>query len=232
MKAFFTYDGRLARSLLAAFQFFIVSVQFLATALPAILFDRLVGWQPTHGAIWLGVLSTVSIGPGAVAALSSMRAFVLEGGYPGRPFRTFWTGFSTAITRLWWFWTGLAVLEVLLAYNLALYGALDAVFIGAVLVGALLLVACVSMSCALLAGASGRPLLMLASAMRAAIVRPQAPAAWILLVAIGCGSTLVPVIGPNLALFAPGVCAWAILIVNDAVGFDRAVSDASTAAAS
>jgi len=229
VKALFAYDERLARSLLAAFWFFIVSVQFLATALPGILFDRLIGWQPTHGAIWLGVLSTVTVGPGVVAALSSMQAFIDEQGYPRRPFGRFWAAFRTAISRLWWFWAWLAGLELLLAYNLALYGDLDAVFIAATVVGVLLLVAVVSVSSAFLAGASGRPLTRLTAALRATVMRPQAPAAWILLVAVACGSTLVPVIGPNLALFMPGLCAWAILIVNHAVGFDQAaVPDAAT----
>ena len=77
------------------------------------------------------------------------------------------------------------------------------------------------MCCVALQGASGRPLAVLTIALQAAAARPLAPLAWLAALAAALAATQLPVFGPNLALFLPAACAWVMLAVNKAVGFDR-----------
>lgn len=220
MKALFAYDGRLAQTLLAVFQFFVVSVQFLLTTAPAAAVEAASGGEISHAAILLGGVAALPIGPGLYAALASMRAFLAEHGYPGKPLRRFWTAFAEAARRLWWLWCGAALLGTLLAYDAALYGERDAVFLAVTAGAALLFVAVVAVSCAALLGAAGRPSATLALALGAAAVRPLAPIAWLGIAALGLLLARTPFIGANLALFLPAGCAWAILVANAALGFD------------
>jgi hypothetical protein len=221
----FAYDGRLARVLLSVFQFFAVSVLFLLTALPAVMFDAAVSsaaaGRASHPAIWLGVLTALPIGPGAYAALSGMRDFIAERGYPGSPFRRFWKAFGAGAVQLRRMWAGSAGLGLLLAYNAALYGASDRAFLAVMAGGALVAVAVVSVCCVALQGVPGRPLAVLTLALHAAAARPLAPLAWLAVLVAALAATQLPLFGPNLALFLPAACAWAILSVNKAVGFDR-----------
>lgn len=219
-RALFAYDGRLARALLAVFQFFAVSVLFLLTALPALVLDQASG-SVSHAAIWLGVLAALPIGPGAYAALSSMRGFIAERGYPGSPLRRFGKAFAEGTVRLCWLWAGAAGIGLLLAYNAALYGSDDGAFLAVSALGALVAVAAIAVCCVALQGASGRPLAVLTLALHAATARPLAPAAWLAVLVTALAATQLPVFGANLALFLPAVGAWAILSVNKAVGFDR-----------
>jgi hypothetical protein len=223
-RAWLAYDGRLSRVLLTAFWCFIVSVQFLVTALPFAAVDRASGGSPSHAAIWLGALAALPIGPGAFAALRCTRES-LASGYPGRPFRRFWTAWAEGWRRLWRLWTGAAAIGLLLAYDAVLYGG-DAAFIGIAAAAALMLVALIAASGAALAGADGPALAVLTAGLRAAARRPQAPVAWLALATGAYGAAQIPVVGADLALFAPAGCAWAILIVNAATGFDRIAAEA------
>jgi len=227
MKGLFAYDGLIGRLLLSIFQFFIVSVQFLATALLAALYDRLVGWQATHVAVWLGALALLPIGPGVYAVLAAMRDFLAEGGYPGAPIRRFWRAYRDGATRLWWWWLGATAFAVLLGYNAALYGESAAVFAGIVIGAAVVAAASVAVCCAVLLGARGRPLQLLTAAFGAATVRPHAVLAWLFLLVAAAGAAAIPVIGPSLVPFLPALAGWAILIVNSATGFDAKLSAAA-----
>lgn len=219
-RGLFAYDGRLARVLLAVFQHFAVSVLFLLTALPAVVVDQASG-SVSHAAIWLGVLAALPIGPGAYAALSGMRGFIAERGYPGSPFRRFWKAFADGAMRLRWLWAGAAGIGLLLAYNAALYGDGDGAFLAIMASGALIAVAAVAVCCVALQGASGRPLEVLTIALHAATARPLAPLSWLAVLVAALAATQAPIFGPNLALFLPAVSAWAILTVNRRLGFDR-----------
>jgi hypothetical protein len=219
-KGLFAYDGRLARVLLAVFQFFAVSALFLLTALPAIVVDQASG-RASHAAIWLGVVAALPIGPGVYAVLAGMRDFIAEGGYPGAVFRRFWRAFATGAVQLRWLWAGTAVIELLLAYNAALYGSGDGAFVAITAGGALVAVAVIAVCCIALQGASGRPLELLTLALHAAAVRPLAPLAWLAVLVTALAATQLPVFGPNLALFLPAAAAWTVLTANRKLGFDR-----------
>lgn len=227
MKGLFAYDGLIGRLLLSIFQFFVVSVQFLATALLAVLYDRIVGWQATHLAVWLGALALLPMGPGVYAVLAAMRDFLTEGGYPGTPIRRFWRAYRDGATRLWWWWLGAAAFAVLLGYNAALYGESAIVFAGIVIGGALVVVASVAVCCAVLLGVRGRPLQLVAAALGSAARTPHAVFAWLFVVVAVAGASAIPVIGPSLALFLPALAGWAILIVNAATGVDGKLAAAA-----
>lgn len=227
MKGLFAYDGLIGRLLLSIFQFFVVSVQFLATALLAVLYDRIVGWQATHLAVWLGALALLPMGPGVYAVLAAMRDFLTEGGYPGTPIRRFWRAYRDGATRLWWWWLGAAAFAVLLGYNAALYGELAIVFAGIVIGGALVVVASVAVCCAVLLGVRGRPLQLVAAAFGSAARTPHAVFAWLFVLVAVAGASAIPVIGPSLALFLPALAGWAILIVNAATGVDGRLAAAA-----
>jgi hypothetical protein len=218
MTSWLAYDSRLSRVLLAVFWWFATSVQLLATALPFAAVDHAVGLS--HLGIWLGALAALPAGPGLYAALKCMRDFATDG-YPGAPLTTFWRAWARGWRRLWRIWTGAAVLGLLLAYNAVLYGAGDAAFAAVTIAAALILAALVAVAAASLNGADGPALAVLTTALRAAALRPQAPIAWLALSFLAYGSAQLPVVGPNLALFTPAACAFAILIVNAATGFDR-----------
>lgn len=219
------YDSRLSRVLMGAFWWFITSVQFLVTALPFAAVDHASGGTLTHAAIWLGAISALPIGPGAYAALQCMRDSLAESGYPGAPFGRFRRAWTQGWKRLWRLWTGASVVGLLLAYNAALYGGGDAGFIGVTAAAVLGIVAVTAASAAALAGAAGPTLTVLTAGLRAAVLRPQATIAWLALAALAYGAALVPVVGANLALFTPAGCAWAILVVNAATGFDRLAAE-------
>lgn len=227
MKGLFAYDGLIGRLLLSIFQFFVVSVQFLATALLAVLYDRIVGWQATHLAVWLGALALLPIGPGVYAVLAAMRDFLTEGGYPGTPIRRFWRSYRDGAARLWWWWLGAAAFAVLLGYNAALYGESAIVFAGIVIGGALVVVASVAVCCAALLGVRGRPLQLVAAAFGSAARTPHAVFAWLFVLVAVAGASAIPVIGPSLALFLPALAGWAILIVNAATGVDAKLATAA-----
>lgn len=227
-RTWLAYDSRLSRVLLAVFWYFTVSVQFLATALPFAAVDHAAGGELSHAAVWLGALAALPIGPGAYAALRCVRLSLNESGYPGRPFRRFWSAWAEGWKRLWRLWTGAAAIGLLLAYNAVLYGTGDAAFIAIVTVSALVLLALIAASSAAVSGADGPALAVLTAGLRAAVRRPHAPAAWLALIALAYMAAQVPVVGANLTLFTPACCAVAILIVNAATGFDTSVAGSAT----
>jgi hypothetical protein len=217
------YEGRLASTMLGVFYTFIVSAQLIATTLPFLVFDRLVGWQHTQVALWLGVASLLPVGPGMFATLSSVRDHAAERGYPGRPVRRFRSSFARAVRTLWWWWLGLATVEVVVGYDVLLLGATDSVFLVAVAFVGVLVATTIALVCVVLDGASGRPTAVLAAALAAVASRPHIALAWLFLVLVAVATTMLPVVGASLALFVPALCAWAVLIVNTAFGFNERV---------
>lgn len=216
----FAYDGRLARMLLLVFGGFAISAQFVLTALPAALIEAGTA-RISHGAIWLGALAALPIGPGVYAVLAGTRDMIAERGYAGAPVRRFWRAFAAGAVRLHRMWLGLALLQVLLAYNGALYGNDDGVFLAVAALALLLALAAIAVCCTVLDGTEGTLLSVLTTALHAAAARPLAPFAWAATLLVGWAALSIPLIGPSLALFAPACCAWLVLTANAATGFDR-----------
>jgi hypothetical protein len=217
----FAYDGPLARALLTVAYLFAVSLSLVACAVPYVLFEQLVGWQPTHLALVTGVLSTLPFGPALFATLSAARDLLDVHGSPGAPFRRFRLAFASGVGSLWWYWALVGFLTLLMAYDVALAAEATVVVAAAGILAAVAIVLGVALSCAVLSGASGRPSALLVVAVRAAAARPHVALAWLLLVAVTYAVTLIPIIGPSLALFTPAAAACGILIVNRTFGFDE-----------
>jgi hypothetical protein len=204
-------DGPLARTLLGVWSVFVPSVCFLICCTPYAVFERAIGWQPSHGAIWLGALSLAPVGPGLRGLLAATRAVVGERGYPGHLVRRFVDAIRSSSPALRAAWCWLPGVTVLLAYDVALAGPLVLV------VGIALLVLLIGASAADRPGQRGSALLqvVLVSAVR----RPQAPLSWLFLLTAATLATTIPLIGPQLLLVMPGAWAAAVDVVNRAWGF-------------
>lgn len=214
-------EGRVARMLLTILQHVQTSALGLVCLAPAFAFHALVGWQPTHLAVWLGVAAFLPAGPAAFAMLSQARDFLAEGGYPGSGVRRFAASWLRGARELaaWWLLTGF--FGLMLAYNLALYPASDSVLAASVTGLAALVAATVGLSCHCLLHGSLGLLARLTSVLAVWLRRPHVVLAQVLLVLLAGLGTLLPVVGPSLALFLPGLAAMGILVVNAMSGFDE-----------
>jgi hypothetical protein len=209
------YDGVIATLLLGAFQFFLVSLSFIACLTPALAFQALVGWQSTHLALWLGAASLSTAAP-ALQALVTAAAPLLRG---DRAAGAFWRGFADAVrTR-----RAIALLPsaaaLVLGYDVALLGADGAVLLGATAIAALVsaVVIAVSFLDSPLRGAA-----LLIAAVRIVMLRPHLALAWLLLAALAILATTLPVIGAVAWLSAPALAAVAAEICNRSLGFASA----------
>lgn len=206
------YDAPLSRALLFVWHHFAVSAQFIACLVPALAFTALVGWQPTHLAIVLGVVSLAPAGPGlaALAAVSDARLDPLSDVRTGR---WFWTAYARATRELWWWWLAATGVALLLAYDLALFGASDTVLVGVVLAATVLVVFSIGLSDGVRQGASRRPVAALAAAGTVLVRRPVATVTRFFLVWAVAAAPAIPLIGWSLLLFAPSLAASADALV-------------------
>jgi hypothetical protein len=221
--ALLAYDGPISTALLKIFQFFLVSVSFLACLAPAIAFTLLVGWQLTHLAVWLGALSLLLLAPAVVALLDATQRGLLEAPAPGgSAARQYWGAFAGACRRLWWCAVGTSAATVFLAYDLALIGGSDAGLLAIVVLAALLWIVLVGVAVVAVQSPALAPLALLAAAGRAMILRPHVALSWPALTALGVALAAVPAIGTSFLLFAPALIAAAIVICNTTMGFPPA----------
>ncbi|MDQ7879764.1 hypothetical protein Q9R08_17360 [Microbacterium sp. QXD-8] len=209
-------EGPLATTVLTVFQYFLVSVSFWGCLVPAFAFLALVGWQPTHVALWLGALSLLPVVPAVYALLRSSRRLLAERG-TARAGRVFWTSFAQACRTLAWAALSVGVLALLLAYDLALFGASDAMLLFAVGVAVVVLVLVIGICAATARRSEHRPIDVTTAAVKAIARRPHVALSWLLLVALGIGAMTLPVIGSALAMFLPALLAVGIHICNDAL---------------
>ncbi|WP_139415682.1 hypothetical protein [Agromyces laixinhei] len=216
--ALLAYDGPIATALLRVFQFFLVAVSFLACLAPMLLFDALVGWQPTHLALWLGAASLLPVAPAVLGALCAARRVLLMPGERG-PARTFWRGFGRGVRSLWWVAAGVSAAVLVIGYDLALLGDSDTMLLVATIGLALLLALIVGISSVAESCTTTRPRALLVAAVRAIIARPHVALSWVLLIAAGVGASMLPVIGGTVALFAPALVACGIVICNRTLNF-------------
>lgn len=214
------YDAPISATLLTTFQFFLVSVSFIVGVAPAIAFTLLVGWQMTHLAIWLGAASLVTVVPAVYGVLAASRRQLVVTGelHAGREF---WRSFVFAFRSLWWLCIAVPVLVIVLAYDYAVLGGSDIALLtagAAAIAGALLVI-----GLCLVAVDSGeiRPWPLLVTTVRAIGRRPHVALSWGLLVAVGIGVTMMPLVGVTAMLFAPSAVGAALVICSTTLGFTR-----------
>ena len=131
---------------------FVTSVLFGATAVPYGVFAALVGWQPTHLAVWLGVATLLPLGPSLHGLLATAEAVLAEDA-PSAAARTFVAAWWLSARELWWFWLGASALLVAMAYRLSLAWSSDPAVASVSVVGAGLVAGAVQLWFVLLPGA-------------------------------------------------------------------------------
>ncbi|WP_109209628.1 MULTISPECIES: hypothetical protein [Microbacterium] len=209
-------EGPVAATMLTVFQYFVVSVAFIGCLVPAVAFTALVGWQPTHLALWLGVLSLLPVVPAVYALLCSSRRLLADRA-DAQGGRLYWRSFVRACRDLWWAAAGASAVALLLSYDLALFGDADAMLLFVVAGAAVAVVLLIAVCVVAAAGPARRPVETLSIAARAVALRPHIGLAWLLLIALGVAGAGLPVIGSALALFLPALLGAAIHICNDAL---------------
>ncbi len=212
-----SYDAPLSRALLFVWHHFAASAQFIACLVPALAFTALVGWQPTHLAIVLGVVSLAPAGPGLAALLAVSESRLLAG-TSARPGREFWVAYARAVRQLWWWWLAATGIALILAYDVALFGSSDAVLAGVLLAATLVVVLSLGLSAVAARDdeAVARPVAALAAAGTAMIRRPVTTVTRLFLVWAVVAVPVIPVIGWSLLLFAPSLAAFADVLVSRA----------------
>lgn len=209
-------DGALATTALTVFQYFVVSVSFFGCLVPTVAFTLLVGWQPTHLALCLGAASLLPLAPAVFALLRSTRA-LLERRADARGGRSFWVAFGAGWRRLWWAAAGTSLMTLLLSYDLALFGAADAMLLFVAAAGAVVAVLLIAVCAAAAANPGLRPVAALSVAAAALARRPHVGLSWLLLIGLGIAAASLPLIGSALALFLPALLGAGIHICNDAL---------------
>src|SRR5690625_4634010 len=99
-RALFSADSWPARAVLVIFQIMLTSISSLLATAPLIVFELLVGWQPTHLAIALFSLSLACVVP-ALGGLLAGSAEILDRGSDAQGLRAFWRGARDAAAGLW-----------------------------------------------------------------------------------------------------------------------------------
>lgn len=231
LPAWLGLDGPVARTALLTWYAFVVSVCLLLAFAPYLVFERLVGWQPSHLAVWLGAASLAPAGPALCGLLGAMRVAVGERDYPGRPVRRFADAVRAGAPRLRGVWWAVPPAALLLGYDAMLYrDAVPAASALVALAGALVAVLLVGVTVVgvTVVGADGGGLLSALHATLAAFLRrPLVPVAWLALLAGAVLVTRLPVVGPSLVLFAPAGWAAAVDVVNRSWGFAERARTAS-----
>jgi hypothetical protein len=216
------YEGPVAGLVLGTFGCFLASVSFLASLLPTIAFQALVGWQSTHLAIWLGALSLITVFPAVRALIVSATAMLDEGMAAARTGRRYWRTFAATLRDLWWATVILPVMAVVLGYDLALMGSSDTVFlivVAAVLATVVFLIGLASSTPT--RGESTAAVELVARTAVAVVRRPHVALAWLLIAALTAAAMFLPVLGALAVLLLPAVSAMGIVVCNRALGYSR-----------
>ena len=217
-------DGPVARTALVVWFAFVTSVCFLALTLPYFAFERLVGWQPTHLALWLGAVSLAPVAPAARGLLGAVHALVEEREHPGHAIRRFVDGIrgaSVGLRRSWW---AVPVVALLLGYDAALYGPAAPVVPVLIAVAALAVtILFVGASVLDVYGAGAQA--WWPTVHRAGVLvlrRPLVALAWSALLVLTVLVSRLPLVGPSLVLVLPAAWAGGVDVVARGRGFGGA----------
>jgi hypothetical protein len=209
-------DGPLATTMLTVFQYFVVSISFIGCLVPAAAFTLLVGWQPTHLALWLGALSLLPLAPATYALLRSSRRLLAERA-DAHAGRVFWMSFLSGCRTLAWAALGTSAIVLVLTYDLALFGSSDAMLLFVAAAGAVVTALLIAVCAVAAARRSHRPVETLTLAVRAISRRPHVALSWLLLIVVGVAAASLPLLGAPVALFLPALLGVGIHICNDAL---------------
>ncbi|HJB11313.1 MAG TPA: hypothetical protein H9786_12435 [Candidatus Brachybacterium merdavium] len=214
-RALFSADSWPARAVLVIFQIMLTSISSLLATAPLIVFELLVGWQPTHLAIALFSLSLACVVP-ALGGLLAGSAEILDHGSDAQGLRAFWRGARDAAAGLWAAVLFVPAMGVLISYDAALLPddtAMTVIMVATAL-GTAMLVTALCIEHAMRPGREG--LAQLASALRALGQRPHVVLTGLILVASPALFWMLPVIGPTSVLFTPALAGIAAHVCSRA----------------
>ncbi|CAH0148793.1 hypothetical protein SRABI98_00733 [Microbacterium sp. Bi98] len=216
LRALVAMDGRVAHTMSAVFQYFIVSISFLGCFAPAAVFTITIGWQPTHLAIWAASASLLPLLPATFALLCSTRVLITDP-VDAHAGRVFWVAFIRGCRSLVWAAAGLSAIVLVLNYDLALFHDSHAMLLFIAGAAAVLAVLVIAICVVAAAETANGAISTLSLAMRAVARRPHIALSWLLLIGLGAGIASLPLIGAPVALFLPALLGAAIHICNDAL---------------
>ena len=215
------YDGAVATLLLAVFEYFLLSVSFVACLAPVLVFQALVGWQLTHLALWLGAVSLLPLAPALQALVIAADRLRIQGA-SARAGRVFWRAFADAVRTRWASALAVVVGVLVLGYDIALLGADAEVLLGGAVLAAVAGVLLLSSIFLVAAGSELRGIALVVAAGRAALLRPHLALVWLLLAGIAVFATTLPVVGAVAWFSAPALAAVGAVICNRTLGLASA----------
>lgn len=223
----FAVDGDLSRRVMAVAEVVGASAATLLVTSPAWVFAYLGGWQPAHAALWLGALTTLPLGPAAVALLTTVRRVLLRRAPSPHPVRGFLAALLFGLSA-WRVWAVGAAIVLVIGYQLTIMGTTSTAVLAPTV---LLAVICGLAGCAVSSGMAAQhraPAPMAAASLRAALKRPTVLCVWAFVTALAALAPAIPLVGPTLAFLAPAGWAVAVVVVNVTFGFDDAVEASRT----
>lgn len=219
LAAALAYDGPVAATLVRVFQFFLVSVCFVAAITPAILFTALVGWQPTHLALWLGAASLLTVTPALSGVIAASQRVLLSNQETGAG-REFWKAFAASCRHLGWLACAVSLIALVLAYDLAMAGASEIVLLLVIAAASGTTMLMVGAICVSVSTGTTEPRRLLAATLPAILRKPHIALAWLTLILVGAFATTLPIVGSSAWLFSPAAVGAAIVVCNAALGFN------------
>ena len=221
MRRFVAYDSPVAQTILTIWGVFVLAVCSWVFLIPLLTFELLVGWQPTHLAIWLGMASLLTLGPLCRGLIVASTSILNERGYPGHLARTFFSSIRRAPRALWLLWILVFPIGLFVAYDVALSGGSPSRMIPAIVLGVLLALVLVAVG-ALAETDDDRSLIELVTIAFAAMIRRVwLPLTWAFGLALMALASRIPAIGPTIVLFAPALWGLLVALVNGMWRFGR-----------
>lgn len=208
-----TYESTLSTAVLRYFHLFVATIGLAACLVPHALFLALVGWQPTHVSLLLGVASLLPAGPGLHGLLDAGNELLGFGESPHGTAARFARVWALSARELWWWWLGAGLFVLVLAYGLALAGADDSVLASAVVSLALVLAVTLQLGLLLLGGHDGGAIGLLGAAARRLVRSPLVALTQVALLVAVALTTLVPVVGPTLPLLLAGPAGLGVAVL-------------------
>ncbi|MCH9275979.1 hypothetical protein JS533_006795 [Bifidobacterium amazonense] len=213
------FDSPVSQMILRVWQVFVNGALLWIAAIPYFAFDLLVGWQPSHGAIWLGCAALAPLFPAVTGLIAVSRDMITERGYVGATGRRFVAAVVHAAPAVRLTWLMCVATTLFVAYDVALFAGTVAMPASAAAVALTML----SLLCAASWTLAGRDtaavgaapaVRQLAGVIVATIRKAYLPLVWLFLLAVIIAASLLPMIGACLLAFAPGLWGAVVALVN------------------
>lgn len=218
------FDSPVSQAILCVWQVFVNGALLWFAAIPYLAFDLMVGWQPSHGAIWLGCAAAFPLLPALTGLMSVSADMAEQRGYVGATVRRFIAAIVKAPRGIKKLWALCFAAMVCMAYDIALFPGAAGMSISAVVVFAIMILVLIAVS--ILDRREGHASLRgtVTYAVACLVRKPYLPLVWCFVLALAIAISFLPIVGSCWLVFAPGVCGIVIAVVNWSTGFDAAAA--------